>query len=122
MERHPTLHGGRKKDTPTINVIGHLSDLMLGRVICQKYLNLGSHVVDVHIDGIIVPHTLINLVVSINVMNKETMLKPNLQGSLRNTTIVLQLANISTMAPEGVLKDVMVSIDSLGYLVDFLVI
>lgn len=47
----------RNKDTPTINFIGKLSDLMLGRVICPKYLDLGSPMVNVHIDGIIsAPH------------------------------------------------------------------
>jgi len=94
---------------------------MFWRVIFQNHLVPGSPVVDVHIDGIIFPHTLIDLVVAINVMKKETMLKPNLQGSLRETTIVLQLANSSIMAPEGVLKDVIVSIDSWEYSVDFLV-
>ena len=78
--------------------------------------------VDVHIDGIIVPHTLIDLGAAINVMTTETMLKLNIQGSLRKTTIVLQLAYRSTIAPEGVVEDVMVSIDSLEYLVDFLVL
>ena len=33
--------GRRKRDASTINVIGQLSDLMLGQVICLKYLDLG---------------------------------------------------------------------------------
>ena len=85
---------------------------MLGRVIFPKYLDLGSLVVDVHIDGIIVPHTLIDLGAAINVMTKETILKMNLQGSLRNTTTILQLADRSTVDLEGVVENVMVSIDS----------
>ena len=72
-------HLGRcKRDAPTINVIGQLSDLMLGQVICPKYLDPGSPVVDVHINGTIVPHTLINLGAAINVMNMVTMLNLNL--------------------------------------------
>ena len=87
-------HPGRKnKDTPTINVIGQLSDLILGWVIFPNYLDPRSHVVDVHIDGTIVPHTLIDLGVAINMMTKDTMLKMNLQGSLRKTTTVLQLVD-----------------------------
>jgi len=78
--------------------------------------------VDVRIDGIIVPHTLIDLGASINVMTKDTMLKLNLQESLRKTTTVLQLADISTVAPKGFVEDVMVSIDLWEYLVDFLVL
>jgi len=80
----------RKRDTPTINVVGQLSDLMLGRVLFPKYLDRGSPVVDVHIDGIIVPNTLIDLGAAINViMTQETMLKLNLQGVLRKDTTML---------------------------------
>ena len=93
---------------------------MLGQVICPKYLDPGSPIVDVHINGTIVPHTLIDLGAAINVMTKDTMLKLNLQGSLRKTTIVLQLANHSTVTPEGIVEDVMVSIDSWEYLENFL--
>ena len=75
-----------------------------------------------HINGTIVPHTLIDLGVAINVMTKETMLKLNLKGALRRTTIVLQLAGRSTVALEGIVEDVMVSIDSWEYPADFLVL
>eukprot|EP00253_Pinus_taeda_P024198 PITA_24198 len=95
---------------------------MLGRVIFPKYQNLGSLVVDVHIDGIISPHTLIDLGIVVNVMTKETNLKLKLQRSLRNTTTVLQLEDRSIVALEGVVEDVVVSIDSWEYHVDFLVL
>ena len=104
--------GRRKRETPTINAIGQLSNLMLGQLICPKYLDLGSPVVYVHINGTIVPHTLIDLRVTINIMTKDIMLKLNLQGSLRNTTTVLQLADHSTLAPKGIIEDVMISNDS----------
>jgi len=103
--KHP---GRRNRDAPTINVIGQLSDLMLGQVICLKYLDPRRPIVDVHIHGTIIPHTLIDLGATINVMTKDTMLNLNLQGSLRKTTIVLQLANHSTVTPEGIMEDVMV--------------
>ena len=67
--------------------------------------------VDLHNDSIIVPHTLIDIRDAINVMTKETMLKLNLQGSLKKTTIVLQITNRSTVAPEGDVEDVMLFID-----------
>lgn len=70
--------GRHMRDAPTINVIGQLSNLMLGQVIYLKYLDPGSPVVDVHINGTIIPHTLIDLGASINVVIKETMLKLNL--------------------------------------------
>ena len=84
--RHPS---SCKRDAPTINVIGQLSDLMLGHVICPKYVDPRSPVVDVHINGTMIPHTLIDLGAAINVMTKDTMLKLNLQGSLRRTTTIL---------------------------------
>ena len=114
--------GRRKRDAPTINVIGQLSDLMLGQVICPKYLDPGSPVVDVHINGTVIPHTLIDLGVAINVMTKDTMLKLILQGSMRKATTVLQLVNCSTVTLEGIVEDVMVSINSWEYPVDFLVV
>ena len=95
---------------------------MLGQVACPKYFDFGSIVVDVHINGTIVSHTLIDLGAAINVMIKDTMLKLNLQGSLRKTTIVLQLTDHSTVTPKGIVEDVMVSIDSWEYPADFLVL
>eukprot|EP00253_Pinus_taeda_P034880 PITA_34880 len=117
--RHP---GRCKRDIPTINVIGQFSNLMLGQIICPKYLDPGSPVVDVHINGTMVPHTLIDLGATINVMKKDTMLKLNRQGSLRKTTTVLELADRSTVTPEGIVEDVMVSIDSWKYPTNFLVL
>ena len=118
------IHASKKnkKGCPTINFIGKMSNLMQVHVICLKYLDPGSLVVDVHISGTIVPHTLIDLGAAINVMTKDTMLKLNLQGSLRKTTTVLQLADRSTVTPEGIVEDLMVSIDSWEYPVDFLVL
>ena len=95
---------------------------MLGKIICPKYLDPGSLVVDVHIIGKMVPHTLIDLGVAINVMTKDTMLKINLQGSLRNTTTMLQLTYYSIVTPEGIVEDVMASIDSWEYPADLLVL
>eukprot|EP00253_Pinus_taeda_P020996 PITA_20996 len=117
--RHPGKH---KRDAPTINVLGQLSDPMLGQVIRLKYLDPRSPVVDVHINGTMIPHTLIDLGGAINVMTKDTMLKLNLQGSLRKTTTVLQLADHSTVTPIGIVEDVMVSINFWEYPVDFLVL
>jgi len=117
--RHP---GRRKKDASTINVIGQLSDLVLGKVIYPNYLDPVSPVVDVCINDTIIPHTLIDLEAAINVMTRDTMLKLNLQSSLTKTLIVLQLADHSTMTPEGIVEDVLVSVDSWEYPADFLVL
>ena len=42
---------------------------MLGRVIFPNYLDTGSLVVDVHIDGVIVHTTLIDLGATINIVD-----------------------------------------------------
>ena len=55
-------------------------------------------------------------------MTKDTMLKLNLQGSLRKTTRILQLEKCYTITPKGIMEDVMVSIDSWEYPADFLVL
>jgi len=114
--------GRHRRDAQTINVIVQLCDLMLGQVIYPKYLHPRSRVVNVHINGIVIPHTLIDLGVAINVMTRDTMHKLNLQRSLRKTTTVLQLADHSTVTPEGIVEYVMVSIDSWEYPADFLVL
>jgi len=50
------------------------------------------------------------------------MLKLNLQGSLRKTSTVLQLADRSTMIPERIVEDVLISVDSWEYPAEFLVL
>jgi hypothetical protein len=64
---------------------------------------------------------LINLGASINVMTKETM--QNLMwNNLRQTTIVLQLVDLSTAQLEGILEDVVIYEDYLEYPTDFMVV
>ena len=48
---------------------------MLGRVVNPKYVDLGSLIVDVYIVDNLISKTLIDLGVSINVMNQNTMMK-----------------------------------------------
>ena len=50
------------------------------------------------------------------------MLKLNLQSSLRKTSTVLLLADHSTVTLEGIVEDVLVSVDSSEYPADFLVL
>eukprot|EP00253_Pinus_taeda_P027666 PITA_27666 len=53
---------------------------------------------------------------------RDTMLKLNLQSSLRKTLTILQLADRSTVTPEGIVEVVLVSVDSWEYPTDFLVL
>ena len=53
--------------------MGHLADIMLGKVITQKYYNPRSPVVNVSIHGQFLRNSLIDLGAAINVMTKNTI-------------------------------------------------
>ena len=65
--------GIKRKDPQTIHVMGKLTDLIMGGVLTAKYSDPSSPLVNVKINNILINNTLINLVVSINVMTRETM-------------------------------------------------
>jgi hypothetical protein len=113
--------GRKRKDPPIVQVIGYLVDLMLGKILTTKYIDPGSPIVDVHINNICIPNTLIDLGVSINVMTKETIQKLKLTN-LRQTPIVLQLVDRSIIQPKGILEDVVIFVDSWEYPIDFMVL
>jgi hypothetical protein len=50
------------------------------------------------------------------------MLKLNLQGSLKDTSTIFQLADISIVKLEGMIEDVIIYIDYWEYPIDFLVL
>jgi hypothetical protein len=95
---------------------------MLGKLIVPKYLDPGSPLVNLHIKNTLVHNTLIDLGATINTMTRDTMMKLNLQGFLRNTQTFLQLADRSIIKPEYMLEDIIISIDSWEYPTDFLVL
>jgi hypothetical protein len=113
--------GRRRKDLPIVQVIGQLVDLMLGKVFTTKYKYFGSPTIDVYINNICIPNTLIDLGVVINVMTRETMEKLKLTN-LQQTPIFLQMDNQSIIKPEGILEDVVIFVDSWEYLVEFMVL
>jgi len=95
---------------------------MLGKLSIPKYLDLGSPLVSVHIKNTMVQNTLIDLGVEINIMTRDTNMKLNLQGFLRNTPTILQLVDRSTVKPEGMLEDIIIYIESWEYPIEFLVL
>jgi hypothetical protein len=66
-------------DSPTINVIGQLANLMLGKIFVPIYLYLRIPIVDIYIKKYLILNTLIDLGEDINVMTKETMLRLDLR-------------------------------------------
>ena len=113
--------GWKKKNPTTVHVVGHLADIMLGKVVIPKYSDLGRPTVNVIINGQSIKNALIDLGAAINVMTKDTMKKLNIKG-LRATPIVLQLVDTSTITPDGMIEDIVVTLDSLEYLTDFMIL
>ena len=94
---------------------------MTNTISMEKYVDPGIPRVTTIINNIHIPNTLIDLGATINVMTLETMKTLQLTN-LQHTTIVLELADRSKVIPEGILKDIIVSLDSWEYLADFLVL
>jgi hypothetical protein len=111
----------RKKDPPTIRVIGNLAGLKSNTISVEKYVDPGIPMVTITIKKKLISKTLIDLGASINVMTLETMRYLNLQN-LRPTTTVLELDDRSKVVLEGILEDIIVSLDSWEYQVYFLVL
>ena len=87
----------------------------------EKYTDPGNPIVSIQIGDFLVSNALIDLGEAINVMAKQTM---DQLGSvhIHPTPTVLELADRSKIKPEGVLDDVVVSLDSWEYPIDFLII
>ena len=54
-------------------------------------------------------------------MTKDTMKKLKIEG-LRATPTIIQLANSSIMTPDGMIENIVVTLDSLEYPVDFMIL
>jgi hypothetical protein len=113
--------GRKPKDPPTIHIIGKLFDLMLGKDTSVKYDDPGNPMLTIQINHTDLPNTLVDLGATINVMTIGTLSFLGL-CNLRPTPIVLELADRSTVNLLGVLEDIIISVDSWEYPVDFLVL
>lgn len=87
----------------------------------EKYTDLGNTIVSVQIGDVLVSNILIDLGVSINVINRKTMEQLRLHH-IRPTPVVLEFVDQSKIKPKGVLDDVVVSINSWEYPIDFIVL
>lgn len=100
--------------TPTVHVVGTLSDLLLGKETLVKYEDLGSPIVTVQINGHSFPNSLVDLGATINILTTETCEVLGIT-TLEPATTLLELADHSEIRPEGTLQGVMVSVDSWEY-------
>ena len=112
----------RKKRQPTkVQVIGQLAELISNKTRLTKYGNPLNPIVTAYIKQIPVPNTLVDQGAAINIMTITTMEVLQL-GNLRPTPITLELADRSKVKPIGVLDDVIVTLASWEFPMDFMVI
>ena len=111
----------KTKTTPIVNVVGTLSDLLLGKETPVKYEDPRNPISTVQINGHSFPNALVDLGATINILTTTTC---NILGitALEPTTTLLKLADCSVIRLEGTLQDVMVSVDTWEYPTDFLII
>jgi hypothetical protein len=103
--------GKKKKDPKTMQVIGKLAYLILGKTYMQKYVYPGSSILKSHINNVAIANTLIDLGEAINVIEKGTMDELQL-SNICTTPTILQLVDRSTRKLEGVLDDIIFSLIS----------
>ena len=94
---------------------------MLDNLKIPKYIDPGSPVVTLSIQGIQVQDALVDLGASINVMTREVMSKLHIIGLIETQTI-LQLVDSSTIILDGMLEDVTITLHSYDYPIDFVVL
>lgn len=80
--------GRKKKDPPIVHVLGQLFDLMLRKALMPKYSDLGSPVITIDINAIQIHNILIDLGESINLTNREVLLRLSIIV-LRDTPTIL---------------------------------
>jgi len=90
------------KTTPTVHVVGTLSDLLLGRETHVKYEDPRNPIVTVQINGCSFPNALVDLGATINIIKTTTCQKLGIT-SLDPTMTLLELVDRSVVKPEGTL-------------------
>ena len=101
-------------DASTVHVVRTLSDLLLGRESPVKYEDPGNPIVTVQISGHSFPNTLVDLGAAINILTTRACEKLGI-SSLEPTATLLKLADRSVIRSEGIVQDIMVSMDSWEY-------
>jgi hypothetical protein len=114
--------GRKTKDPLTVHVMGDLSALMTSKTPPVKYGDPGHPTVTVQVGKTIIPRVLVDLGAAINIMTLETLQLLQLQDKVRETPTILELADRSTIKPEGVIEDLSISVESWNYPVDFTVL
>jgi hypothetical protein len=112
----------KQKDPPMIHLVGQLSNYISETPKIVKYANPGNPIVSVTINDASIGNTLVDLGAAINIMTSNTVELLQLNQFLRPTPTILELADITTIKPAGVLDDILVTLASWEYPVDFMII
>jgi hypothetical protein len=102
--------------------MGDLSTLMSGKAPPVKYGDPDHPTVSVKVGKMIIPRVLVDLGAIINIMTLETLQLLQLQNEVRDTPTILELVDQSTIKPEGVIEDLIISVESRNYQDDFVVL
>ena len=114
--------GRKQKDPPSIHLIGEFFEYISEKPRVTKYANSGNLVVTITINKVPIGNNLIDLGASINVMIVTTLEELQLKPLLRPTPTILELADKTKVIPEGILDDIIVTLASWEYPLEFLVI
>ena len=103
--------GRKPKDPPIVHVVGKLFEIMMGRDPLAKYDDPVNPTIRVYIGNTHIPNILVDLGAAINVMTIEIVKKLG-PTNLMPTDTILEMADRSMIKPEGILDDLVVSVDS----------
>ena len=101
--------------------MGENVSAIIQRKLPQKCKDPGMFSIPCVIGNTKIEHTMLDLGASINVMPHSMYASLKL-GPLKQTDIIIQLADRSNVYPEGVIKDVLVKINNLIFLADFYIL
>eukprot|EP00253_Pinus_taeda_P010977 PITA_10977 len=114
--------GRKAKDPLTVHVMGDLATLMSGKTPPVKYSDPGHPTVTVQVGKTFVSGVLVDLGAAINIMTLEIVQLLQLKNVIRETPTILELADRSTIKPEGVIEDLIISVESWNYPTYFVVL
>ena len=113
--------GKKQKDPLTIHVIGEMSECMIDQSRIAKYTN-PAPVVTIIVNNTTIENTLIDLGSAINMMTIAVLEVLKLGQFLQPTPSILELAYCTMVKPAGVLDDIIVSVASWEYPIEFNVV
>lgn len=102
--------------------MGDLAALMSGKTPPVKYGDPSHPTVIVQVGKTIGSRVLVDLSAPINIMTLETAQLLQLKNVIKETPTILELVDCSPIKLEGVIKDLIISVESWNYLADFVVL